>query len=151
MNKQFVQFVEEVFVPDLGGDTDVDLIDVMVNVGDTVEFDEGLITLETEKASMDVPAPFAGEIIEILVEAGAKVNSGDLIAKMMRTVVMESKVPTASVQVAKEEVKEEVKAPTTIQAVAATSASEAKAVLSEKATKVYASPSIRRLAREFGC
>ncbi len=151
VNEQTIcSVVEEVFIPDLGGDKDVDLIDVMVSVGDTVEFDEGLITLETEKASMDVPAPFAGEILEILVEAGAKVNSGDLIAKMIRTVVMESKVPTASVNSAKKEEKVEEKAPTTIQAVAATSSTESTAVLTEKSTKVYASPSIRRLAREIG-
>ena len=152
VNEQTIcSVVEEVFVPDLGADKDVDLIDVMVSVGDTVEFDEGLITLETEKASMDVPAPFAGEILEILVEAGAKVNSGDLIAKMIRTVVMESKVPTASVSVDKPEAKKEVeKAPTTVQAVAATTSVEASAVLTEKASKVYASPSVRRLAREFG-
>lgn len=151
VNEQTIcSVVEEVFIPDLGGDKDVDLIDVMVSVGDTVEFDEGLITLETEKASMDVPAPFAGEILEILVEAGAKVNSGDLIAKMIRTVVMESKVPTASVNTAKKEEKVEEKAPTTIQAVAATSSTESTAVLTEKSTKVYASPSIRRLAREIG-
>ena len=150
VNEQTIcSVVEEVFVPDLGADKDVDLIDVMVSVGDTVEFDEGLITLETEKASMDVPAPFAGEILEILVEAGAKVNTGDLIARMVKTVVMENKVPTASVTAPKTEVKEE-KAPTTIQEVAATSASESTAVLTEKAKKVYASPSIRRLAREFG-
>ncbi len=95
VNEQTIcSVVEEVYVPDLGADKDVDLIDVMVSVGDTVEFDDGLITLETEKASMDVPAPFAGEILELFVEAGAKVNTGDLIAKMVKTVVMESKVPT---------------------------------------------------------
>jgi len=150
VNEQTIcSVVEEVFVPDLGSDTDVDLIDIMVSVGDTVEFDDGLITLETEKASMDVPAPFAGEILEILVEVGGKVNSGDLIAKMVKTVVMESKVPTpAPVKTVEKKVEE--KAPATIQAVAATSAPEATSVLTQKAKKVYASPSVRKLAREFG-
>ncbi len=150
VNEQTIcSVVEEVFVPDLGSDTDVDLIDIMVSVGDTVEFDDGLITLETEKASMDVPAPFAGEILEILVEVGGKVNTGDLIAKMVKTVVMESKVPTPAPVKAVETKKEE-KAPVTIQSVAATSSSEATSVLTEKSKKVYASPSVRRLAREFG-
>ncbi len=150
VNEQTIcSVVEEVHVPDLGADKDVDLIDVMVSVGDTVEFEDGLITLETEKASMDVPAPFAGEIIELSVEAGMKVNSGDLIAKMVKTVVMESKVPTPA---KKEEPvkKEEPKKTTTVQEVAAVSAPEATSVLTEKAKKIYASPSVRKVAREFG-
>ncbi|RXJ76194.1 dihydrolipoyllysine-residue acetyltransferase [Arcobacter sp. F155] len=150
VNEQTIcSVVEEVHVPDLGADKDVDLIDVMVSVGDTVEFEDGLITLETEKASMDVPAPFAGEIIELAVEAGMKVNSGDLIAKMVKTVVMESKVPTPA---KKEEPvkKEEPKKTTTVQEVAAVSAPEATSVLTEKAKKIYASPSVRKVAREFG-
>ena len=143
--------IEEVYVPDLGADKDVDLIDVMVNVGDVVEAEDGLITLETEKASMDVPAPFAGEILELFVQVGQKVNSGDLIAKMVKTVVMENKIPTpASAPV--EEIKKEVpKAPATLQAAVATATvKENTSVLSEKAKKVYASPSVRKVAREFG-
>lgn len=59
--------VQDIFIPDLGGDTDVDLIEVMVNIGDQVEVEDGLITLETEKASMDVPTTHSGMIKEILV------------------------------------------------------------------------------------
>ena len=148
--------VEEVYIPDLGGDKDVDLIDIMVAVGDTVEFDDGLITLETEKASMDVPAPFAGEILEIFVETGTKVNSGDLIAKMTKTVVMENKLPTPAKVAAPVQTEAPKAAPakSTIQeAMAKTSVVETPAdskVLSKKATKVYASPSVRKVAREFG-
>ncbi len=150
VNEQTIcSVIEEVHVPDLGADKDVDLIDVMVSVGDTVEFEDGLITLETEKASMDVPAPFAGEILELFVSAGDKVNSGDLIAKMVKTVVMESKVPTPAKK-QDEPKKEEPKKSVTVQEVAATSAPVANAVLTEKAKKVYASPSVRKLAREFG-
>ena len=53
----------------------------MIKVGDIVDVEDGLITLETEKASMDVPTPYKGKIVEILVKVGDKVNSGDLIAK----------------------------------------------------------------------
>jgi dihydrolipoamide dehydrogenase len=74
--------IKDIFIPDLGGDTDVDLIDIMVHVGDTVEVEDGLITLETEKASMDVPTTESGTITEILVNVGDKVNSGDLIARI---------------------------------------------------------------------
>jgi len=148
--------VEEVFIPDLGGDKDVDLIDIMVAVGDHVEFDEGILTLETDKASMDVPAPFAGEILEIFVEVGAKVNSGDLIARMTRTVVIEDKLPTAinaTVPVKTEAVKETKQKATIQEAMAKTSVAstpENSNVLSTKAHKVYASPSVRKVAREFG-
>ena len=74
--------IKDIFIPDLGGDTDVDLIDIMVAVGDVVEEEDGLITLETEKASMDVPTTDGGTITEILVNIGDKVNSGDLIARI---------------------------------------------------------------------
>ncbi|MDX4027540.1 dihydrolipoyllysine-residue acetyltransferase [Aliarcobacter skirrowii] len=146
--------VEEVRVPDLGADKDVDLIDIMVKVGDIVEADHGLITLETEKASMDVPAPFGGEIIELFVEVGQKINSGDLIAKIIKTVVVENKVPTPAFQAQTTSTKVEKVTPTTptLQEVAARSADieEESKVLSKKATKVYASPSVRKIAREFG-
>ncbi|QKF81919.1 dihydrolipoyl dehydrogenase [Halarcobacter ebronensis] len=74
--------IVDIVIPDLGPDKDVDLIDIMVSVGDRVEEEDGLITLETEKASMDVPTTQAGIIKEILVKVGDKVNSGDLIAKV---------------------------------------------------------------------
>ncbi|MDX4037556.1 dihydrolipoyllysine-residue acetyltransferase [Aliarcobacter skirrowii] len=146
--------VEEVRVPDLGADKDVDLIDIMVKVGDIVEADHGLITLETEKASMDVPAPFGGEIIELFVEVGQKINSGDLIAKIIKTVVVENKAPTPAFQTQTTSTKvEKVSSSTpTLQEVAARSSDieEESKVLSKKATKVYASPSVRKIAREFG-
>ena len=87
----------DIFIPDLGGDKDVDLIDVMVAVGDTVEEEDGLITLETEKASMDVPSTHGGVIKEILVKVGDKVNSGDLIARLEITDSKEAVTPTQEV------------------------------------------------------
>lgn len=141
--------IEEVHIPDLGDDKDVDLIEVMVEVGETVAMEYGLVTLETEKASMEVPAPYGGEILELFVEPGMKVNTGDLIAKMTKTVVMESKKPTPASTL--EEKKEEPKkAPVSVQEVAAITAPEESSVRTQKAKKIYASPSVRRLAREFG-
>ncbi len=142
--------VEEVRIPDLGDDKDVDLIEVMVEVGDTIAMDYGLITLETEKASMEVPAPHGGEILELFVEPGMKVNTGDLICKMTKTVVMESKVPTATVKSQEEPAKIEEKKTTTMQEVVAVTSTQTSSVLNEKAKKVYASPSVRKIAREFG-
>ena len=146
--------VEEVRVPDLGAEKDVDLIDVMIHVGDIIVKDYSIITLETEKASMDVPAPFGGEVIEIFVEKGQKINSGDLIAKVIKTVVIEDKVPTPAFAASSTPttVEKSSNAKPTLQEVAARSSDieEESKVLSKKATKVYASPSVRKIAREFG-
>jgi dihydrolipoamide dehydrogenase len=69
-------------VPDLGGFKDVPVIDVLVAPGDSVAIDTPLITLETEKASMDVPATAAGKVLEVLVKRGAKVSTGKLIVRI---------------------------------------------------------------------
>ena len=69
-------------VPDLGGFKDVPVIDVLVAAGDSIDIDTPLITLETEKASMDVPATAAGKVLEVLVQRGAKVSAGSLIARI---------------------------------------------------------------------
>lgn len=146
--------VEEVRVPDLGAEKDVDLIDVMIHVGDILVKDCSIITLETEKASMDVPAPFGGEVIEIFVQKGQKINSGDLIAKVIKTVVIEDKVPTPTFSASSTPttVEKDTTAKPTLQEVAARSSDieEESKVLSKKATKIYASPSVRKVAREFG-
>ncbi|OCL93280.1 dihydrolipoyllysine-residue acetyltransferase [Arcobacter porcinus] len=146
--------VEEVIVPDLGAEKDVDLIDIMINVGDIIVKDYSIITLETEKASMDVPAPFGGEVIELFVKKGQKINSGDLIAKVIKTVVIEDKVPTPAPQTSsnnsEKEIKKESSTPTLQELAARSIDQEESKVLSKKATKVYASPSVRKIAREFG-
>ncbi|HUF74095.1 MAG TPA: dihydrolipoyllysine-residue acetyltransferase [Gammaproteobacteria bacterium] len=71
---------ELVAVPELGDFSDVDVIEVLVAVGDEVEAEQGLITLETDKATMDVPSPVAGRVLELRVEAGGTVNAGDAVA-----------------------------------------------------------------------
>ncbi|OCL86446.1 Dihydrolipoyllysine-residue acetyltransferase component of pyruvate dehydrogenase complex [Aliarcobacter thereius] len=146
--------VEEVIVPDLGAEKDVDLIDIMINVGDIIVKDYSIITLETEKASMDVPAPFGGEVIELFVKKGQKINSGDLIAKVIKTVVIEDKVPTPAPQTSSNSIeknsKKENSSPTLQELAARSIDQEESKVLSKKAIKVYASPSVRKVAREFG-
>ena len=71
--------VKEARVPDIGGKP-VPIIEIMVKVGDTVEKDQSLVTLESDKATMEVPAPFAGVIKEIKVKVGDEVNDNDVIA-----------------------------------------------------------------------
>jgi dihydrolipoamide dehydrogenase len=69
-------------IPDIGNFTDVDVVDVLVKAGDVIEIDSPLVTLETDKASMDVPATAAGRITEVLLKRGNKVSKGSLIARI---------------------------------------------------------------------
>jgi len=71
---------QTIVVPDLGDFADVEVIDVLVKPGDEVAAEQGLVTLETEKASMDVPAPLAGTVLEVKVKKGSRVNAGDPVA-----------------------------------------------------------------------
>ena len=71
---------KQVLVPDIGNFKDVEIIEVMVKAGDTVQAEEALITLETDKATMDVPSPFSGMVKELKVKVGDKVSEGTLIA-----------------------------------------------------------------------
>ena len=70
----------ELKVPDIGGHENVDIIAVEINTGDTVELEQTLITLETDKATMDVPADAAGIVKEVKVKVGDKISEGGVIA-----------------------------------------------------------------------
>ena len=72
--------LKEARVPDIGGYDDVPVIEVLVAVGDTVEADQGLVTLESDKATMEVPAPFAGVIKELKVKVGDTLSEGGVVA-----------------------------------------------------------------------
>ncbi len=74
--------VIEVAVPDIGSDDEVDVIDVLVSVGDTIEKEDGLITLETDKATMDVPSTHAGTVKEVFISTGDKVKEGMVVIKL---------------------------------------------------------------------
>jgi len=76
---------QTIVVPDLGDFADVEVIDVLVKPGDEVTAEQGLVTLETEKASMDVPAPLAGTVLEVKVKKGSRVNAGDPVAVVRAT------------------------------------------------------------------
>ncbi len=111
--------IEKILVPDVGGD-EVEVIEICVAVGDNLDADEGIVTVETDKASMDIPAPFAGELTALLVAVGDKIKEGDLIAEMKSAAaseapavaeviveapvaepaIVESKTPTAAAPVA---------------------------------------------------
>ncbi|AXN31541.1 pyruvate dehydrogenase complex dihydrolipoyllysine-residue acetyltransferase [Vibrio coralliilyticus] len=132
---------KEVNVPDIGGD-EVEVTEIMVAVGDTVEEEQSLITVEGDKASMEVPAPFAGTVKEIKIATGDKVSTGSLI--MVFEVAGAAPAPAA--------------APAQTSAPAAAPKAEAPAAAAPAATGdfqenneyAHASPVVRRLAREFG-
>lgn len=88
---------EIIRVPDIGGATDVEVIEISIKVGDTVEVDQSIIVLETDKASMDVPSSMAGKVTSISVKVGDKVSEGDDV------LVIEIEGATASVPEAKED------------------------------------------------
>ncbi|HFQ5340667.1 TPA: pyruvate dehydrogenase complex dihydrolipoyllysine-residue acetyltransferase [Vibrio vulnificus] len=135
-----VSGVKEVNVPDIGGD-EVEVTEIMVAVGDTVSEEQSLITVEGDKASMEVPAPFAGTVKEIKVAAGDKVSTGSLI--MVFEVAGAAPVAAAA----------PAQAAAPAPAVAPVAKAEAQATTSdfkENDEYAHASPVVRRLAREFG-
>ncbi|EJL6522516.1 pyruvate dehydrogenase complex dihydrolipoyllysine-residue acetyltransferase [Vibrio cholerae] len=137
-----VAALKEVQVPDIGGD-EVTVTEIMVNVGDSISEEQSLITVEGDKASMEVPAPFAGTLKEIKVAAGDKVKTGSLI--MVFEVAGAAPV-AAPVQAA-------APALAAAPAQAATPAAAAPATsgeFQENHEYSHASPVVRRLAREFG-
>ncbi len=69
--------IKEIFVPDLGGAESVDVIELNVKPGDQVQVDDGIVTLESDKATMEVPATFAGVIKEFFIKVGDKISEGE--------------------------------------------------------------------------
>ncbi|MUK45508.1 pyruvate dehydrogenase complex dihydrolipoyllysine-residue acetyltransferase [Aliivibrio fischeri] len=132
---------KEVNVPDIGGD-EVEVTEIMVAVGDTVEEEQSLITVEGDKASMEVPAPFAGTVKEIKIAAGDKVSTGSLIM----TFVVEGAAPAAP-QAAAAPVAQAAPAAAPV---AAASAPASTGEFEANNDYAHASPVVRRLAREFG-
>jgi pyruvate dehydrogenase E2 component (dihydrolipoamide acetyltransferase) len=163
---------KKVLVPDIGGGTDVDVIQVSIAVGDEVNKEDALITLEGEKATMDIPSPFAGKVTEVLVAVGAKVSEGDPIAVILTasdaaavTVHAAAQGGTAQSsgsQSASTQSGAGYSAPAAHGIVAPASASAVMTQphsaggsasiqpLTPPGANVHASPGVRRIAREFG-
>ncbi|TOJ47051.1 pyruvate dehydrogenase complex dihydrolipoyllysine-residue acetyltransferase [Vibrio parahaemolyticus] len=133
---------KEVNVPDIGGD-EVEVTEIMVAVGDTVEEEQSLVTVEGDKASMEVPAPFAGTVKEIKIAAGDKVSTGSLI--MVFEVAGAAPAPAA----APAQAAAPAAAPAP-KAEAPAAAAPAAGDFQDNDEYAHASPVVRRLAREFG-
>ncbi|TDT00395.1 pyruvate dehydrogenase complex dihydrolipoyllysine-residue acetyltransferase [Erwinia rhapontici] len=137
---------KEVNVPDIGGD-EVEVTEIMVKVGDKVEAEQSILTVEGDKASMEVPAPFAGTVKEIKISTGDKVSTGSLVMVFEVEGAAPAAAPaetTAAAALAPAK-QEEKAAPA-----AASAKADAKSEFAENDAYVHATPVIRRLAREFG-
>lgn len=135
--------IKDVNVPDIGGD-EVNVTEIMVAVGDTVSEDQSLITVEGDKASMEVPAPFAGVVKEILVKSGDKVSTGSLIMRFE----VAGAAPAAATSAPAPQVASPAPAAQPAQSDNVSGLSQEQVVAS--AGYAHATPVIRRLAREFG-
>jgi len=165
--------IKQVLVPDIGDYKDVDIIEVMVKAGDTINAEDNLVTLETDKAAMEVPSPYAGVIKEMKVKVGDKVSQGSLILLLESSdaeSMPKDDKPVAAVAPAPA-------APSVVEIVAATMVAQtsqpaaAAPILESTASsspskstpvvaqqpygdsstgKAHASPAIRRFARELG-
>ncbi|KJY71675.1 pyruvate dehydrogenase complex dihydrolipoyllysine-residue acetyltransferase [Vibrio nigripulchritudo] len=145
--------LKEVHVPDIGGD-EVEVTEIMVAVGDTVEEEQSLITVEGDKASMEVPAPFVGTVKEIKIAAGDKVSTGSLIMVFEVAGSAPAAAP-APAQAAPAPAAPAAPAPAAPAAPAPSEAPKAAPAAStgdfqENNEYAHASPVVRRLAREFG-
>jgi pyruvate dehydrogenase E2 component (dihydrolipoamide acetyltransferase) len=149
-------------VPDIGDFEDVPIIEILVSPGDAVGADDPLLTLESDKATMDVPAPFAGTVRELLVKIGDKVSQGAQLLTLepsgdaAGSRLGDGGVQTASATKASDSVESATEAEE--QAAPPSSGAESKAAPAAPAPRsdgngggpVYASPAVRRIARELG-
>ncbi|WP_300480170.1 dihydrolipoyllysine-residue acetyltransferase [Shewanella sp.] len=140
--------VKEIQVPDIGDASNVDVIEVLVSVGDEITADQGLITLETDKATMEVPAPFAGKLLSLTVKVGDKVSQGSVIATIETVTVGAAPAPVAQAAAPAPVSAAPVAAPTPASRPPVPHHPSAGTPVSTGA--VHASPAVRRLAREFG-
>ncbi|MSP52999.1 MAG: dihydrolipoyllysine-residue acetyltransferase [Gammaproteobacteria bacterium] len=140
--------IQNILVPDIGGGK-VDVIEIVVNIGDVVEKNASLLIVESEKASMDIPAPFAGTIKAINVKIGDKLSEGDFIFEMEGDAVAASSPhpnPPPLVEATRWSPSQSAKGD---QQVAPTKLPPVQPISNAQAN-LYAGPAVRRIAREFG-
>ncbi|MCW0330378.1 pyruvate dehydrogenase complex dihydrolipoyllysine-residue acetyltransferase [Pantoea ananatis] len=140
---------KDVNVPDIGGD-EVEVTEVLVKVGDKVEAEQSLIVVEGDKASMEVPAPFAGTVKELKVATGDKVSTGSLIMVFEVEGAAPAAAPAAKKEAAPAPAAAESKPAASASASAPAAKADSKGEFAENDAYVHATPVIRRLAREFG-
>ncbi|NVZ35330.1 dihydrolipoyllysine-residue acetyltransferase [Pseudomonas sp. A4002] len=147
--------VQDIHVPDIGSSGKAKIIELLVKVGDTVEADQSLITLESDKASMEIPSPAAGVVESIAVKLEDEVGTGDFILKLKvagasapAAAAPAAAAPAAAAPAAKAEAAPAAAAPAP--AAKAEAAPAPAAAPAPSGAKVHAGPAVRQLAREFG-
>lgn len=139
-----------VIVPDIGTDDPVEIIELCVALGDVVAEGDSLVVLESDKASMEVPAPFAGEVLNILVNVGDEVKSGDNLM-VLKSDAQESAPAESAVQAPiPEPSAEKAAVPAVVEAAVKSTGASPSSVTAGDGKSVYAGPAVRKLAREFG-
>ena len=144
---------KEIRVPDLSGSSDVPIIEIGVAAGDEVDVEDPLITLESDKASMDVPSPFKGKILELTVKEGDTVSEGDVIGYMEVAGAKKAAPKKAAPEKADSGKQQSASAPSAKQASPAGSPSPEAQMAAHKPRDgklVHAGPAVRMLARELG-
>lgn len=149
--------IQEIHVPDIGSFDNVEVIEVLVSPGDSVKVEDSLITIESDKASMEIPSPAAGTVKELKIKVGDRVSEGSLILMMdVEEEVAKADKPEAAAP-----------APAPVAEPVSTPAPAAKAALRPQMadsptsamqgsmkdvdfSKAYATPSVRKFARELG-
>lgn len=144
--------VQDIHVPDIGSSGKAKIIELLVKVGDTVEADQSLITLESDKASMEIPSPAAGVVESIAVKLEDEVGTGDFILKLKvaGASAPAAAAPAAAAPAAKAEAAPAAAAPAPAPAAKAEAAPAPAAAPAPSGAKVHAGPAVRQLAREFG-
>ncbi|VEG90318.1 dihydrolipoyllysine-residue acetyltransferase [Legionella spiritensis] len=141
----------EILIPDIGGAENVDVIEVMVNAGDVIAKDQSLITLEGDKATMEIPSPYSGEVLSVAVKVGDKVSQGNRIVtmKVEQEEPEKTKSPSGEPESIADKIMVEEKAPQR-QEKAGDQPRESDDPVSTSTNLVAAGPAVRRLARELG-
>ncbi|EGH32234.1 dihydrolipoamide acetyltransferase, partial [Pseudomonas syringae pv. japonica str. M301072] len=141
--------VQDIHVPDIGSSGKAKIIELMVKVGDSIQADQSLITLESDKASMEIPSPAAGVVESIEVKLDQEVGTGDLILKLKVEGAAPAAAPAPAASApAAAPAKAEAAAPAP--KAEAAPAPAAPAAPAKDGAKVHAGPAVRQLAREFG-
>lgn len=144
--------VQDIHVPDIGSSGKAKIIELMVKVGDSIQADQSLITLESDKASMEIPSPAAGVVESIEVKLDQEVGTGDLILKLKVEGAAPAAAPAPAASApAAAPAKAEAAAPAApVPKAEAAPPPAAPAAPAKDGAKVHAGPAVRQLAREFG-
>ncbi|MEE1921836.1 dihydrolipoyllysine-residue acetyltransferase [Pseudomonas sp. 148P] len=142
--------VQDIHVPDIGSSGKAKIIEVLVKAGDTVEADQSLITLESDKASMEIPSPAAGVVEAVIVKLDDEVGTGDLILKLKVAGAAPAAAAPAPAAAAPAPAAAPAAAPAPAAAAPAPAAAAPAAAPAPSGAKVHAGPAVRQLAREFG-